>query len=232
MSMNFSFSIIGKKIAGVQLARLTFAIIFVCLPLLFIYSPDSFEGVSSMVLALATLTYAWLTYELLRLTSESKSRAYIDLQFIVVGDLNEKFMNEYGKYITSSEQFSRLWKERDASKTSSTDIIFIKVQNIGNEHALDVTATSKFEAHGLGETQEVAKPNSFSNLEKGEIAVGILHVFENTSSNDHVRLLKSEVSYTDVNSKQVGLKPTVLDYSKTAKWNNFDDKINIVIKAS
>jgi len=212
-------------------ARLIFAAALLILVIAGITSPKIFQQeYSGLFLVGVTLFYAYFTYEILRSTRMNRVLPHISIDYIVVSKIDSDALQDYIPYIDPTEKFIQVKKDLSLEGATSKDIIFVKLENVGDSVAIDVEFEIQYSKKNLGEEQaHQSKKISFRDLKRGQIAVGMLEVYDNPSTNDYFDIEKCLVKFNDVSRRYSKEGAMMHDFSKQVHHTR-DDGVSIVFK--
>lgn len=224
--------IFNKAWSAIKNPKIAFRIIFLLIIIFLVFygikQNNDFKKYSELVLIVVTAVYVFLTYELLLSAREARVLPYINLEFILVDKFDSKFLDRYSSRIKKSEKFDTLQKEYISNPdTFNKNIIFVKVENIGQTNAIDLDANVIYDKKNLGkEITGASQKTEFGTLKKGYFALDIVEVYDNPTSNDYFRIKKCESTLTDVNSKCMKEAPRSQNFSKTISAEYFNMSSN------
>lgn len=227
--MNFSRIFVTLK-RGKVILRLASGILFILFAFFGIIFNDLYNKYSGLALVLVTMIYVYLTFELLVSTRATRSLPIINLEFVLTDKLSPEFIEEYSSYIIKSEDFNNSLSEYTKnSELFNKQLIFIKVENIGQTNILDLGIHIKYLKDSLSTKRESSRDIEFGILKVGAISLALVEVYDNPSSNDSFRLLTCESHLTDGNGKNMKEAPRYQDFSKTAISDSFASITNAIV---
>lgn len=207
-----------RCIAVIILAILVFSVIFF---------PEKFNSYANGILVIVTAVYAYLTYEILLSTRQSRILPYVNVEFILVSKLDESFIKQNGAFLRRTDRLNKLQQDL-ARPEYKMNAVLVKVENISETTAVNVSVKTAYQKQSLSEIINSDKQIAFGTLKKGESAIDIVEVFEAPSNSDYFRLRDGIIEFTDINGQyeKDPLKKNV--FSNTAKTNNFHEDIDVV----
>jgi hypothetical protein len=128
------------------LSRIVFASFFFLIIYIGLKIPTLFDSNSNLIIALITLTYAYLTYEILRNTREQKLLPYLNVELIAFSDFSN-IPKELLSLMRETSKASDLSGGEDGSK----NIILVKVENLGQTTAVDTVLVLKYAKNNLAQ---------------------------------------------------------------------------------
>lgn len=230
--MNFNLLQKFKCIKTRWISRTVFFLALLLIIGVGVFFSDKFVNYTELILVVVTMFYVFFTYEILMSTRESRPKPYIDIKFIGVSKLNEKFLKNRARLIRPNEKFLHLSKEYNTKTESfNKNIIFVIVDNWSGVDAVDIVFHITYDKKNFGiVTSDTSMNVELGNLKKGEKTIYIVDVYESPTQEDYFKIKDCWVKFNDVNGKWAKEKPAKEDFSNTATMENLDSGVSIIFK--
>ena len=178
MKENFS------KMLGINKAKwLPRTFVIIILFFIIFISNDIFNNYSDKIIALTTVTYAYLTYEILRTAQQGKTIPYIDVSFIMTSRLDKNFLDNYPGLI-KNERVETLIKHFEQESPAPKNLVFLQAENIGETNAIDIGIDLKWKKKNIKETKENDKTLNFNTLKANDKSILLIDVYDSPSKED------------------------------------------------
>jgi len=211
------------------IALVLFIIFVIILIFVSVYKNDFFTKNSDLLSILSTLTFIYLTYETLRQTRQSETLPHVSVRFILASKVDENFTRN-NKGLVLNQQVKRLLDDFKKDDPVKKDLVFIKVENVGETTAIEVRVDLDYstQAYGKDHKQNISIP--FGVLKKDETVIELVDSFEVPTKNDFFKIEKCITVFNTVSRKNAadGLKRN--DVSKTLSFENSDEDVSIIFK--
>lgn len=161
---------------------------------------------SNLFLVGITALYAYLTYELLRITRANKASPYIKLELIFVSKLDSDFFKKYESSIDHAEDYLQVKRDFDNGTANDRNVVFLRAQNMGNGIAIGTEISIKFDKKASLDDvhKDLSKQLHLADLQEGDVTTRLFCVFDRASSNDFLEIRKAEVSFQDISIHNSG----------------------------
>ncbi len=219
-----------KLIKQKWIVRFSTIVILIALTCLTIFAPGIVNATSNSWLVVVTIIYAYLTYEILVSTRQSRNIPHIYVEFAVVSKI-EPFVTEQASFLKRTEKFNQL--QQDSARADyDADVVFVKVQNIGEITAVEVCLKIKYERKNFGDTTTIEKDIPFGILKKDEISVALIDVFQSPAEADYLKIVDGWVEYNDINGQHLNDGPMWDNFAQSAKVNlSSDARLSFSLKS-
>ena len=209
-------------------SRLIFFIALAALIFLGLFKEELFDKYSDLMSVLSTLAFIWLTYETLRQTIQSETVPYINVKFLLASYIDENTFKTHGGLMMDSriKQFIEDFKKADPSKK---DLVFVKVENLGEMTAIDVRLNFEYVKHNFSSTNKQTQSIDVGVLRGHESQIKFIDSFEAPAKGDNFKIQKFQTFDNTIQRKSVS------DGNRCNKISNItsetiDDNVTITLE--
>ncbi len=210
------------------LSRIVFGLALIILTVLNFKFPDKYNIHSNFTLVVVTIFYVFFTYEMLRITRESKNLPYINIEFFFVNNLENDFFKNNELQIRQTERFRELKKEFQSTQELKKNILFVKAENLGTVNAVEVIFKVAYEKRNLGEVSEQKRKIEFGTMKPADIFIDIVEDYQTPSAEDYFKIKYCTVEYNDICGKFAKEKVIKDDFSSSIAKNLDDVSVGFI----
>jgi len=201
-----------KFIAGRDLPRVLIVIFVASLFYISFQTELNVEKYTGVFLVGITAVYAYLTYELLRITKHNKISPYIKIDFLVISNLNSSFFQKYEKHVNKTPEYITLKQNEGVENSEARNIIFIKAENTGESLAIGAEVILKYKSKNFVKESSIPEHKiTFQDLKPGESSIQILEIYEHATLKDYYEIEGASIGMRDIGSHYSGENPKQRD---------------------
>ena len=208
-----------------------FVLAILILVILVVWWSDLFQKYSGLITLLTTITYVYLTYEILRNTIQGKDMPFINVEFIIASKIDEGFLAKYSPKRT--ERLEKEIEELARDDQSPKNFVFVRIENIGDTNAIATNLNLEIGRRSMTEeTSGQRKHIELGVIKTQNSRVELIEVFDNPGKDDYVKVEGCNTNFSTVNSKLSSDGSVSNDLSSSVYSTNYDDGVVIVFKNS